>query len=206
MDLVAALVHEIEAALLQGRVATFTAADVQGAFDTVMRNRQMLRMRQQGWPDQVVQWVGSFMKGRAARVRLQETLTEMLPLTCGLPQGSPASPILFLLYTEPMYRIGQSRPEAIQQSVKQTVYCFGQRFGYADDIGMLQVADTLGESAKMATADLAALIDWGKENAVTFDPDKTEVMHFSRRRVRTYLRSSTERQRSYPRTQCGGSG
>ncbi|XP_044717977.1 reverse transcriptase (RNA-dependent DNA polymerase) domain-containing protein [Hirsutella rhossiliensis] len=122
--------------------------DVQGAFDTVMRNRLILRLRQQGWPPNLVKWAGSFMQDRSAAVRFQDVTTPASPLKCGLAQGSPASPILFALYIAPIYRLGSS----------------GCRFGYADDTAMLQ------------------LLTWGASNAVTFDPDKTEIMHFSRKK------------------------
>ncbi|KAF5724942.1 reverse transcriptase [Fusarium mundagurra] len=54
---------------------------------------------------------------------------------CGLPQGSPVLPILFLLYTEPIYRLGN--PQG--------------RFGYADDADILSVGDTVEETSTMAS-------------------------------------------------------
>ncbi|EFY94393.2 reverse transcriptase, RNaseH [Metarhizium robertsii ARSEF 23] len=140
--------------------------DIQGAFDTVMRNRLILRLRQQGWPLPLMKWAASFMSNRAARVRYQDITTEYAPLLCGLPQGSPASPILFLLYTEPIYKLG---------------FQLG-RFGYADDTAILRTGRTLRETAKLATADVRELISWGAANGITFDPEKTEVMHFSHKK------------------------
>ncbi|RKK27131.1 hypothetical protein BFJ67_g16296 [Fusarium oxysporum f. sp. cepae] len=107
--------------------------DIQGAFDTVMRNRLVLR------------------------------------LCCGLPQGSPVLPILFLLYTEPIYRLGN--PQG--------------RFGYADDIAILSVGDTVDETAAMASRAIDEMVRWGATNGVSFDSKKTEVMHFSRSKLRT---------------------
>ncbi|KAH7471445.1 hypothetical protein FOMA001_g13039 [Fusarium oxysporum f. sp. matthiolae] len=120
-DLVTALIHDIEEAFARKTVATLVTMNIQGAFDTVMRNRLVLRLREQGWPDHLARWAGSFMSDRSARVRYQDTLTSSSPLECGLPQGSPVTPILFLLYTEPIYRLGN--PQG--------------RFGYADDTAIL---------------------------------------------------------------------
>ncbi|EXU95101.1 reverse transcriptase domain protein [Metarhizium robertsii] len=80
--------------------------------------------------------------------------------------GSPASPILFLLCTEPIYKLG---------------FQLG-RFGYADDTAILGTGRTLRETAKLATADVRELISWGAANGITFDPEKTEVMHFSHKK------------------------
>ncbi|KAL7758307.1 hypothetical protein ACKLNR_012834 [Fusarium oxysporum f. sp. zingiberi] len=168
-DLVTALVHDIEEAFARKKVATLVTMDVQGAFDTVMRNRLVLRLREQGWPNHLARWAGSFMGGRSARVRYQDTVTPSSPLQCGLPQGSPVSPILFLLYTEPIYRLGN--PQG--------------RFGYADDTAILSIGDTVDETSAMASRSIAEMVRWGAENGVSFDTKKTEVMHFSRSKLRT---------------------
>ncbi|RKK10703.1 hypothetical protein BFJ65_g14698 [Fusarium oxysporum f. sp. cepae] len=149
-DLVTALVHDIEEAFARKKVATLVTMDVQGAFDTVMRNRLVLRLREQGWPNHLARWAGSFMGGRLAR-------------------GSPVSPILFLLYTEPMYRLGN--PQG--------------RFGYADDTAILSIGDTVDETSAMASSSIAEMVRWGTENGVSFDAKKTEAMHFSRSKLRT---------------------
>jgi ribonuclease HI len=168
-DLVTALIHDIEEAFARKKVATLVTMDVQGAFDTVMRNRLVLRLREQGWPDYLARWAGSFMSGRSARVRYQDTVTPSSPLQCGLPQGSPVSPILFLLYTEPIYRLGNP---------------WG-RFGYADDTAILSIGDTVDETTAMASSSIAEMVRWGAANGVSFDPKKTEVTHFSRSKLRT---------------------
>lgn len=166
IDIVSALVHDVEAALNRGLVATAVTADIEGAFDTTLRFLLLYRLRTQGWPPNVVSWVSSFMKGRRARIRHDDYVTDMSDLHCGLPQGSPASLILFLLYTALIHSIGGEK----------------RRFGYADDSAMLAIARTLKESTRQAQEMLDNTILWGRENGSTFDPDKTEVMHFSRRR------------------------
>uniref|UniRef100_A0A0D2XRS8 Reverse transcriptase domain-containing protein n=1 Tax=Fusarium oxysporum (strain Fo5176) TaxID=660025 RepID=A0A0D2XRS8_FUSOF len=143
--------------------------DIQGAFDTVSRNRLVLRLREQGWPDHLARWAGSFISGRSARVRYQDTLTPSSPLQYGLPQASPVSPILFLLYTEPIYRLGN--PQG--------------RFGYADDIAILSIGDTGDETTAMASGAIDEMVCWGATNGVSFDSKKTEVMNFSRSKLMT---------------------
>ncbi|KAL9572136.1 hypothetical protein ACKAV7_003714 [Fusarium commune] len=101
--------------------------------------------------------------------RYQDTITPLSPLQCGLPQGSPVSPILFLLYTEPIYRL--SNPQG--------------RFGYADDTAILCVGDTVEETAAAASRSVEEMVRWGAANGVSFDPKKTEVMHFSRNKPET---------------------
>ncbi|PWI65239.1 hypothetical protein PCL_07289 [Purpureocillium lilacinum] len=70
-----------------------------------------------GWPEHLARRAVSFVSDRSACVRYQHITTSSFLVQCGLPQGSPVSPILFLLYTEPIYRLGNPKG----------------RFGYADD-------------------------------------------------------------------------
>ncbi|KID81125.1 ATP-dependent DNA helicase PIF1 [Metarhizium guizhouense ARSEF 977] len=103
------------------------------------------------------------MSDRSACIRYQDITTSSTPLKCGAPQGSPISPILFLLYTEPIYRL--SNPKG--------------RFGYADDTAILRTGNSLEETAEKASLQIQELVTWEAENGITFDPQKTEVMHFS---------------------------
>jgi ribonuclease HI len=163
VDIVGCLHHDVEVALSKKQFCTMITFDIQGAFDAVLRRRLLLRLREQGWPDNVVHLVDSFMKDRCASIRYQNVSTDMDPLFCGLPQGSPASPILFLLYIEPIHKL--SNPE--------------NRYGYADDGSLLGIAsNSLVESAERAQKMLDEVIAWGAANKVALDPAKTEIQHF----------------------------
>ena len=93
-------------------------------------------MHAQGWPHSVLKWTKSFLENRQVQVRFKGGVTEAKELVCGVPQGSPISPLLFLLYmAEPM-----KNGNAIT------------RFSYADDIGILGFGRTVEESAAAAAA------------------------------------------------------
>ena len=105
-DLVSCVVHDIEEARTQGWASTFVTLDVQGAFDAVLHDRLLWRMRDQGWPDSVLSWTCSLLKDRCVQARFSEGVTNPTKLVCGVPWGSPAPPILFLLYLEEPMRSG----------------------------------------------------------------------------------------------------
>ncbi|KAM3448378.1 hypothetical protein NHJ6243_010114 [Beauveria neobassiana] len=71
-----------------------------------------------------------FLANRLANVRFEDAIAEALELLCGIPQGSPLSPILYLLATAALYKL----PGATQ------------RYGYADDTAMLFIRETLDET------------------------------------------------------------
>lgn len=103
-DLVLCVTHDVEEARAQGLASTFVTSDEQGAFDAVLHNQLIWRMQAQGWPDSVIRWTTSFLKDRSVQVRYPGGITNPRKLVCGLPQGSPISPILFLLnVVDPMH-------------------------------------------------------------------------------------------------------
>ena len=130
-DLVSCVVYDIEEAHSQGWASTFVTQDVQGAFDAVLHNHLVRRMQAHGWPDSILRWTTSFLTNREVQVRFSGGVTTQKELVCGVPQGSPISPLLFLLYMAEPVRSGTP----------------GVRFSYADDIGILGFGRTIAESA-----------------------------------------------------------
>jgi hypothetical protein len=103
VDLTTCLTHDVEKALASGYKASLLTIDVKGAFDAVLPGRLTYRLREQGWPDHLVRWVYSFTTQRTVRIRLDGETGPEIAIQCGLPQGSPVSPILFILYIAPLF-------------------------------------------------------------------------------------------------------
>ncbi|KAM3451813.1 hypothetical protein MY8738_008519 [Beauveria namnaoensis] len=73
-----------------------------------------------------------FLASRLVNVRFKDAIAEALEILCGIPQGSPLSPILYLLATAALYKLPGTT----------------QRYGYADDTAMLFVRETLNETTR----------------------------------------------------------
>ncbi|KAI0992648.1 hypothetical protein K3495_g15537, partial [Podosphaera aphanis] len=145
-DLTTCLVHDVETALSRKLTASVLTLDVKGAFDGILPGRLVRRLREQGWPENVVLWVTSFVTNRVVRIRLDGSVGPETKVHCGLPQGSPVSPILFMLYLSPLFFLGSAK----------------NKFGYADDVALLRTSSTLQENAALLSRDLQEAIDWGQ--------------------------------------------
>ncbi|KHJ32941.1 hypothetical protein EV44_g3830 [Erysiphe necator] len=158
---------DISKALLDRKVARIVTVDVKGAFDCVLYNRLLHRLRTQGWPETLVKRVKSFFQERSAHIILDLTTLEPFPILCDSPQGSPISPILFLLYVEPFLRLSRGR------------------FGYADDGCLLATARTLEDCECKLESKFNQTLQWGYENGVIFDSAKMELQYFHNKRKYT---------------------
>lgn len=155
MDLVASFVHEAEKALAKGHKVSMVTIDVQGAFDALLKRRLLERMRKQGWTLKVLQLVDSFLSERHVRVRLEAVTTGFRRSRCGTPQGSPLSPVLYMLYLAELLKQDEDL-----------------RFGYADDICLYRASRSFERNTQLLAEDIKKILQWGDANKVQFAPEK----------------------------------
>ena len=165
MDLVAAFTHEVEMAFSKGMRVTMVTMDVQGAFDALLKNRLLHRMKEQGWPTAALRMIQSFLTDRQVQVRLGKETTAAHDVPCGTPQGSPLSPVLYMLYLA----------ELLNQDRKL-------RFGYADDICLYRASHSLDKNVEQLAEDVRNIQSWGEQNKVAFAPEKLEMIHLTKQR------------------------
>lgn len=165
-DLTTCLAHDVEIGFLEHQVSSLLTLDIHGAFNAVFPGRLRLRLAEQGWPRPIVDWAYSFAANRTVDLTVDGVSSTPFHPPRGLPQGSPVSPVLFLLFTAPLHRLPfRSRP-----------------FGYADDVGLLSTGADLSTTASRLQADFALASNWAEQNALAFEVRKSELKHFSRRR------------------------
>ncbi len=167
-DLAAAVIHDIEEARIRGKVTSMLTLDVKGAFDAVLPGRLAQRLRQQSWPENLVRWTRSFATQRTATLQLDKEQGATFKIPAGLPQGSPVSPILFMLFLQPLFYLGSLERKRA-------------RSGYADDICLLAASNSLEENNKVLAEDFREITQWAHREGLTFDIAKTELIHFTSR-------------------------
>ena len=81
-------------------------------------------------------WVRAWLTNRVAILHFDGKQTEDIPVTAGVPQGSPLSPVLFILYIASLYK-------ALKED-----YPLISIVGFADDTNLLAFGRSPEANAK----------------------------------------------------------
>jgi hypothetical protein len=121
----------------------------------------------------VLSWGATFLADRTTALSFDGRTDTQQPINTGIPQGSPASPILFLLYLRPLFDALQSAHPMLWAP------------SYIDDIALVTHGRTREDNTRALEAAACAAFQWANDNAVTFDDNKSELLHFHHARQDT---------------------
>ena len=136
--------------------------DMSKAFDSLNHNLLLEKLRKLGLKDSAVSWFSSYLSSRYQRVRYEDSVSEMLPLTNGVPQGSILGPVLFKIYISDLI-------SAITHS---------HTAAYVDDSQLYFKFPVSDSSSAMAAVnqDLWNITKWCATNALLINLDKTKLV------------------------------
>ena len=170
-DAALTLVHRIQSARRSGYHAALVLFDISGFFDHIDANRTRDIFSKKGFPENLTNWVFSFLTNRTASMRLDSTDIDPFTVPDGTPQGSPLSPILSAIYTSFLLTTSAS-------------WSFSALSLYVDDGAILSISATPYSASHNAISKLEDTLKWLHTNGLTADYDKTELMIFSPSRYR----------------------
>jgi hypothetical protein len=99
------LTHDVEIAHALGRVCGSLLFDLQGFFNNINHNRLTALIDPLGFPLEIGKWAASFLKGRSVCLQFNSYISDETDLEMGMPQGSPISPILSIIYASPLLHL-----------------------------------------------------------------------------------------------------
>ena len=145
------------------------ALDIQAAYDSVWQNGLLAKMQRIGVPQYLVHWTRAFLSQRRSWIHVGHAAVECIP-ECGLPQGSPLSPTLFLIYINDLL-----------QALTNTGVSYQ---AFADDIMIWHRGNFRnGDTAPEISLALKTVDQWAEKWRMTFNPHKCEAICFAGPRI-----------------------
>jgi len=91
------MMHHWHSTVDGGRSVRIVFVDFAKAFDRVDHNVLMSKLMALNLPDVIIRWMYSFLLLRHQRVKIGDVLSDWLPQTAGMPQGSYLGPLTFAI-------------------------------------------------------------------------------------------------------------
>ncbi len=144
--------------------------DLKKAFDTIDHQIMLQKLRNYGIDQMSLTWFESYLTNRTQKCRVNDQLSNLPPVTCGVPQGSNLGPILFLIYINDL-------PNCLNHAIPRM---------FADDTSISYSANTTGELQNVINSELKKLNSWLITNRLSLNIVKTEFMVIgSQRKLRS---------------------
>jgi hypothetical protein len=156
----------------RGNTTAVLLMDVQGALPHVAKGNLIKRMEEMGFEADLVRWVEGFMEDRKVIMSMDRREGDIVDVETGVPQGSPVSPVLFVIYLSGLFGEVEQEKED----------CGREGTSFVNDVAWVVEGEDVGVGTQRLKRCAAKAQIWAKENACEFDIETTEAMLFTRRR------------------------
>ena len=161
-DATSTLTHEVRLLQRLGSKVLSLFLDIKGGFDNVDPSQLTSALRAKGAYKYLTAWVGSFLTGRMCRLLFQGSPRIFSPVVVGTPQGSPISPLLFVIYVSPIHPV---IPKGIVIS-------------YVDDFVVTVSSSSHRRNVQLLQGHYHSLSSIAAPRGLTFSVPKTELIHW----------------------------
>ncbi|MCP3662523.1 MAG: RNA-directed DNA polymerase [Gammaproteobacteria bacterium] len=162
------LVTQIEMALSDRHYALVVFFDIEGAFDNATFESMETALQGRGAHPAVTQWVGRLLRCRTVQASLGDCVGKVA-VHKGTPQGGVLSPLMWDLVVDSLLRVLHG----------SGVFALG----YSDDGVVLVKGLHLDVLCGLMQTALDSVQQWCQQHGLSVNPQKTELVLFTRRRV-----------------------
>jgi len=167
-DATTTLTHEVRTLQMAGRKVSTLFLDIKRGFDNVNASSLSGMLKAKGVNRYLVSWTRSFLSDRTCRLLYQGSPKIFAPVSVGTPQGSPVSPLLFVVYVS---RLHSEIP-------------MGLTFSYVDNFGLTASSASYRRNIQILQRQYARLKSKVARLGVSFSIPKPELIHWRTNRDR----------------------
>ena len=121
--------------------------DLQKAFDLVNTDVLLEKLKIYQCDEKTLNWFKSYLQGRTQCVQFKSKISDTIPMTPGVPQGSILGPLLFILFMNDL-------PLHVDSELDM----------YADDSTLCATGETVDELNLKLNDDMECVNDWCNVN------------------------------------------
>ena len=144
----------------RGNLCGMVLVDLRKAFDLVNHELLLLKLDLYGCHGNELAWFRSYLSERYQCVKYDSVLSDPLPVTTGVPQGSILGPLLFIMFmNDAILEISEARIDM-----------------YADDSTVYVAGKCVADINRTLTTHSKPLYQWINANRMVLNADKTECM------------------------------
>ena len=161
-DATATLAHEIRLLQRLDLKVPSLFLDIKGGFDNVDPSQLTAALRAKGVHRYVIAWVSSYLTNRKCQLLFQGSPKKFSPVAVGTPQGSPISPLLFVIYVSPLHPL---IPRGLVLS-------------YVDDFVVTVASASHRRNVQLLQSHYRSLCRIAVPKRLSFSVPKTELVHW----------------------------
>ena len=156
------VVDDISQAMANKKLTLGVFIDLSKAFDTVDHEILLQKMKIYGICGVELLWFKSYLTNRQQFVTIDDVISSLQYIKCGVPQGSILGPLLFLIYVNDMH---------LAVPKLNTVM-------FADDTNLFMCGSDYKKLFKDMNEQLSFIEDWFSVNKLSLNVDKTKYTLF----------------------------
>jgi len=158
------LKHWVQEGQAAGLKASTMFLDIKGGFDNVDHGTLLRRLRSKDTPEYMTRWISNFIAYRQCAIIFPGSPRNMKGINTGIPQGSPLSPILFVIYVEPLHSCLDLTRELI--------------ISYIDDIQITVSSPSWRTNTRLLEEAYRRIKAAASPIGLSFSTHKTDLMHW----------------------------
>jgi len=172
-SVLAAICDDIISSLDSNLNTALVLIDFSKAFDTIDHGLLLSILHFVGFSEDAIGFFYNYLSNRSQRVKISNQLSEALPLSCGVPQGSVLGPLLYNIYTSQLYNCLEFCKYHLYADDSQIYYSFENK--------------NVAHAENVINNDLDKLVTTATNHGLKINPIKSSVLLFCKKRDREFL-------------------